>query len=156
MARIDPGPPPERGIVVRALDEGGFYARLNPAPTFNLGMAMLVAGGFGVAGVIIAAVMATAEGSAMPIIGGSILFGGLLYALSSGSAFFPAEVQGDDHSLSWSGERFAWDQIESCVADGGHLELRGPGGRTLATLEHLEPAAAKWVADAIMASLPDE
>ncbi len=155
MPRPDPGPPPSRGLVVRALDDG-FYVRLNPAPAFNLGMAFLVVVGFGAAGFVIAMVMGSASGVTMPIVGGSILFGGLLYALSAGSAFFPAEVRGDAHSLSWAGERFGWDQIEACVAEGDRLELRGAGGRVLATLEHLEPEAARWVADAVTASLPYE
>ncbi|MEN0062809.1 MAG: hypothetical protein AAGA48_11710 [Myxococcota bacterium] len=154
MARIDPGPPPSRGLVVRPLDDG-FFVRLSPAPAFNLAMAFAVMVGFGLVGFVIAQVMASAEGSHAPIIGGSILFGGLLYALSAGAAFFPAEVQGEAHSLSWAGERFSWEQIESCVADGSTLELRGHGGRILGTLEHLEPEAATWVAAAVNASLPE-
>ncbi|MEM6928732.1 MAG: hypothetical protein AAF602_17470 [Myxococcota bacterium] len=140
---------------MRALDDG-FYVRLNPAPSFNLGMAMLVVAGFGTAGLVIALFMASQPGAIPPIVGGSILFGGLLYALSSGSAFFPAEVQGDSHSLSWAGERFGWEQIGDCVAEGGRLELRGPRGGVLGTLDHLDPAAARWVAAVVMASLPAE
>lgn len=155
MPPIDPGPPPARGVVVRALDDG-FYARLNPAPAFKPGMALLVVIGFALAGLTISVVMGVPVEARMPIIGGSILFGGLLYALSAGSAFFPAEVRGDGHSLSWAGERFAWDQIGSCVAEGDRLELRGLDDRVLASLEHLEPAAARWVADAVMASLQGE
>jgi len=155
MARIDPGPPPSRGLHVQPLDDG-FFVRLHPAPPVNLGVAIAVVLGFGLAGLLIAMVMASRPGAWGTIVGGSILFGGLLYALSAGSAFFPAEVRGDGHSLSWAGERFAWDQIGSCVADGGRLDLYGKGGRILGSIENLDPEAARWVADVVTASLPED
>ncbi len=134
----------------------GFYVRLQPAPSLQAPAVFGVVGGFGLAGGIIA--MATTSEPYVQgwVVGGSVLFGLLLFAFSYGQGFFPVELIGDERCLAWGGDRFVWSQIGSCEAKAGTLRLRSLDGRVLAEAKHLQPEAAAWTAQLIEASLADE
>lgn len=144
-------PPPARGLVVRPNDDG-FYVRLHPSPMPKGRVVLGVAALFGLLGGIIGWAMAE-EPEVRAWIGfGSMALGVLLYGLSYGSGFFPIELIGDQRCLSWAGERYAWDQIDSCRASGGSLRLV-VDGQVVAEASHLDPAAAAWTARLVTASL---
>ena len=111
--------------------------------------------GFGVVGLIIGWIASPVTTVRVWVAVGSAVFGLLLYGFSFGQGFIPVELQGDERVLSWSGERFAWSQIGSCVAEGTRLELRGKNGAVIASLDHLEPEAAAWTARLVEASLEE-
>ncbi len=140
--------------MVRA-EEDGFYARLQPSPTPAPGVILGVVVAFGAVGGVLALLTSDEPVVQAWVALGSVAFGVLLWGFSFGQGFFPVEVRGDGRCLSWSGERYAWSQVGSCVAEQGRLELRGPDGAVLASADHLKPEAARWVADAVMASLPE-
>jgi hypothetical protein len=149
----EPGPVPERGLVVRAEGEG-FYARVQPRPAVPWGlwgaaMTALLA----VAGVL-AAVIATDVVLAIQIVASVALFGALLLGFAHGSGYFPVEVVVDDERITWGGERFAIGMVEDCVVEGRSVRLVGAGHRTLAQIEGVDPEAGRWLALAIRASLP--
>lgn len=137
-------------------EPNGFYARLQPTPRIEAPKVVAVVLVFGSVGAVIA-LLATPQPEVRAwIVGGSVFFGLLLSAVIFGQGFFPLEIVGDERALSWSGERYAWAQLGGCVAEGGRLQLRSIDDRVLATADHLEPEAARWIAQVIAVSLHDE
>lgn len=146
------GPPPERGIVVRALDDG-FYVRLHPMPALQGRVVGGIAILFSILGAIVAYAMSEATEVWIWVTLGSAAFGVLLYGLSYGSGFFPVELIGDERCLAWAGDRYMWGQIRACEAHGGTLRLVLPDGRVAAEVKHLDPAVAAWTSRLVTASL---
>ena len=154
-AAAELGPPPERGLVVRS-EEHGFYVRLQPLPSPQLPVVAGVMAVFGLVGGGLALVASPEPLVQGWILVGSMAFGLLLWGLSFGQGFFPIELIGDERSLAWAGDRYAWSQIAACRAEGGTLHLVGPGERIIAQAKHLVPEAADWTARLVTLSLEHE
>jgi hypothetical protein len=151
--REDPGPAPDRGLVVRAQGEG-FYARVLPRPVpspriWGPGLAVFLAVGVGLAWLY-------GDGGwlSIEIALCIVLFGLLLLAFAFGAGFFPVEIVVDDRTVTWGGERIPMGLVSDCRMAGRTLELVGPGDRILAKIEGVLPDAGRWVSLAIRASLP--
>lgn len=153
MTEDDPGPPPERGMVVRPEGEG-FYARLWPSPRPDprrLVPALLVFAALGAGGALVAG---EATALRVQVFAGVMLFGVLILAVAFGTRFAPVEITCDDDVVYWHGDRVPMTAVGGCRAVGGRLELLGRDGRVLAAADDLDPDAARWVAHAIRASMP--
>jgi len=152
MELVDPGSPPPRGIVVRAEPEG-FYARLYPAPHPPLaavGIGAVVSGLFGVG---LALVMTETPEVRVWIVLASVSLVGLIGAFRFGAGFIPIEVRGDHAGLTFAGDRIPWSMVSGGAWHDGTLTVRGASGGVLAQAVHLRPDVARWVAQAIDASV---
>jgi hypothetical protein len=110
-------------------------------------------GGFGGMGVLMALWFGQDTTVRVEIALSILLFGVLLDSFAHLSGWFPVEIVVDDTTINWNGERIPMALVRDCLATGGTVELRGEG-RTLGTIHHLQPDAARWVALAIRASIP--
>ncbi len=145
--------PPAAGLTVRA-EGSGFHARLwprPPLPLWRLGGAVV---GFTAAGAALASVVGTDPGQQVAITFAVPAFGALLVLVGWLPGLAPLEVDVDDDRVYWNGERYPWARVGGARAHGTTLELVGPDGARLDRLEHLAPEAARWLADAIGASIP--
>ncbi len=143
--------PPAQGITVRA--EGtGFHVRAWPSPEipwrrWAVGGALIVAA---------AIALAWVAGDALAVrvqVGLAIVaFGALLALFSHASGWMPVELQIDEATVYWNGERFPTRIVRGARADGRTLRLLGQEG-PLAEVEHLPPEVAAWLAEAITEAL---
>lgn len=150
---VDPGPVPERGLVVRPQGEG-FYARVSPRPAAPWGRWGAVMAAMAAVGVALAAAIADDGWLAAEIVACVALFGALLLGFSHGAGYFPVEITADDRLVVWGGDRFPVESVVDCVAEGRTLRLVGAGGRVLAEIEGVEPEVGRWLSLAVRASLP--
>jgi hypothetical protein len=151
--REDPGPPPERGLVVRPQGEG-FYARISPRPVPSPRMWVPAMATFGGLGVLLAVVLGDGGWLSVEIAVSIVLFGLLLVGFAFGAGFFPVEIVVDDTMVSWGGERFPMPLVADCRHTGRALELVATDDRILARIDGVPPDAGRWVSLAIRASLP--
>ncbi|MEQ1504689.1 MAG: hypothetical protein ABMB14_20785 [Myxococcota bacterium] len=153
----DPGPPPERGLVVRPTrsEHGGdgFYARIQPRPPLPWGWWAGAMSAITAAGAGLAWGFATDGWLRAEIFASIVGFGVLLLGFAHGAGYFPVELTVDDLQINVGGERFARSSVTDCVADGTTLRLVGEGGRVLIELGGVDPDAARWLSLAIRASL---
>lgn len=152
-AHEDPGPPPERGLVVRAQGEG-FYARVAPRPTVPPRLWAPALGAFAAAGVGLALMLGDGGWLSVEIAASILLFGTLLLGFGIGAGLFPVEIVVDDRTVSWGGERIPMPLVADCRMVGRTLELVGADDRILAKIDGVLPEAGRWVSLAIRASLP--
>ena len=151
--RPDPGPAPARGVIVRPEGEG-FYARAWPRPPLGLGWLAGVIVGLVAIGIVASRWAGEAPALRVQVVLGTVLFGMLIAGVLFGYGFVPVEVSADDETLYWAGERFPIGLVGSCRPEQGRLVLRGRDGGELGTIAHLRPDVARWIGQAVEASLP--
>lgn len=152
--REDPGPPPERGLLVRTTPDG-YYLRIWPQP----GWPALQMAGTAVGAAALGAAIGWWFSSNDPvmwvtIIVASVVFIGLLQLFAFGQHFFPVEVVVGATTINWDGERHALSTVADCAWADHRLELRAREGRLLGVIPHVRPEVGRWVSLAIRASLP--
>jgi hypothetical protein len=149
----DPGPPPERGLVVRPQGEG-FYARVWPRPVPPARRVVPPLAGTAAAAGVLAFLSGPDPVLRLTVALSIGLFGLLLVLFALGAGFMPVEITVDDDRVAWGGERYPIRTVTDCVVVGRALELRGAEGRVLARIDGVDPAVGRWLSLAIRASLP--
>ncbi|MCA9493395.1 MAG: hypothetical protein KC621_25865 [Myxococcales bacterium] len=151
---VDPGPPPEKGLVVRP-EGDGFHARISPRPRPPWGN--WAAGVFmaGAVGVVLALAVTRDVDVGVQVALAATIFLSLLGLAPFLARHLPVELAVDDHQVYWNGDRFPMSAVRGARADDHVLELMGDYG-ALARFEHLAPDVARWLAAAIVASLPEQ
>lgn len=152
----DPGPVPDSlAVSVTKTAHGeGFRARLYPRPRPALSSVVGGISVFGVAGLLLGWLSGGDVWLKVQIGLSILLFGGLLGAFAQLSGWFPVEVTVDDQVVNWNGERISMKIVRGCEVTGSSVRLVGEGGKTLASLAHIAPDAARWLSLAIIASIP--
>jgi len=140
------------------MESNGLYARVYPVPPVGrvlfkrMGSMLLMVAG---AGVVLAVVGWGAELAARPwyLIYPSI-FVLMIALLQHMSGFFPTEVAIDGQMLVWDSDRIPIGTVgTSLVEMNGRLVVRDLENREIASIEHLRPDVAAWLADAIQQSV---
>jgi hypothetical protein len=152
---VDPGPPPEPGLVVRPT-EHGFHARIWPRPAVPWLRFAAVFGGSGSVGLVLGVVTGLAPGAlatAAVSLGG---FGLGLAVVAWLPGFAPLELDVDEHIVYWNGERYPWARVRGARATGSTLVLLDSAGEAIDRFHHLREPVAAWLALALQASLPDQ
>jgi len=149
--------PPDRGITAW-MESNGLYARVYPVPPIGVtlfkrigSMLFMVLG----AALVLVAVGYGAELADRPwyLLYPSI-FVVMIALLQHMSGFFPTEVAVDDKMLVWDSDRIPIETVgTSKVEASGRLVVRDTEDREIASIDHLRPDVAAWLADAIQQSV---
>jgi hypothetical protein len=149
--------PPDHGITAW-MEENGLYARVYPVPPF--GLALFKRMGLMLAAVAVAAVVLVVVGFGPELaqhpwyLVYPAIFVLMISLLQHMSGFFPTEVAIDGNMLVWDSDRIPIQTVgTSTVERSGRLVVWDTSGQEIASIEHLKPDVAAWLADAIRQSI---